>query len=342
MLSFPRALVALILSTAGAFAATDLTGKWSGVGGGPIYMVLKQDGNKLSGTAGPSAHEQLLELQNGAVDGDHVTFDVGPIRVDARVVGDEIRGDAMVGGQPSKLFLRRADKLNPDARFEVTSVKRVPRPPDGRISSSMNMDPGRIHCTNVTVKKLIWESWQIKEYQVTGPDWIDTELYNIDATMPPGTSGDQVLIMVRNLLKDRFQLALHSEMKEMTVYALTVGKNGPKMQQAEFGRGGTYTSPGKMVGKGVFMRNLTENLSRQLDMPVIDNTGLKGAFDFTLEWQPEPRGDSHAAGAPAPEASAGPSIFTAVQEQLGLKLEARKAPLEVLVVDRAERNPTGN
>jgi uncharacterized protein (TIGR03435 family) len=204
----------------------------------------------------------------------------------------------------------------------------------------MNMDPGRIRCSNVTLKKLIWESHQIKEYQVTGPDWIATELYNVDATMPPGTSGDQVLIMVQNLLKDRFQLALHSESKEMPVYALVVAKSGVKMQSAEFGRGGTYVSPGKMVSKGAFMRNIVENLSRQLDLPVIDMTGLKGNYDFTLEWQPEVRGEPR--GGAVPEAANGPSIFTAVQEQLGLKLEPRKAPIEVLVVDHAEKNPTGN
>jgi len=339
MLSSRRAIIALILSAAGALAA-DISGKWSGIGGGPIYLIIKQNGNQLTGTAGPSAGEQLLELHDGTVEGDHVTFKVGPIQIDAHFEGDEIRGEAMVGGQPSKVFLRRADKLDPNARFEVISVKRVPPPPDGRLSSSMNMDPGRIHCTNVTLRKLIWESRQIKEYQVSGPDWITTELYNIDATMAPGTSGDQVLIMVQNLLKDRFQLAVHSETKEMPVYALLVAKNGVKMTPAELGRGGTYMSPGKMVSKSAFMRNIVENLSRQLDLPVIDMTGLKGTYEFTLEWQPERR-DEPRDGA-VPEAATGPSIFTAVQEQLGLKLEPRKAPIEVVVVDHAEKNPTGN
>jgi uncharacterized protein (TIGR03435 family) len=343
MRNLPRAFLACLLFAAAAPAQTDVSGKWSGIGGGPIYMVLKQEGNKLSGTAGPSAKEQLLEFHDGTVEGDHLLFKVGPLEIDARMEGDEIHGQAVLGGQASKVILKRADKLDPDARFEVASVKPAPPTPGRGISSNMRMDPSRITCTNVTLKKLIVESYEMKEYQVIGPEWLNTELYNIEATIAPGTSGDQALVMIHNLLADRFHLALHRETRELSVYALVVGKNGSKLHASELPRSSTSSRPGKITGQGTFMRNLVEALSRQLDLPVIDMTGLKGTFDFTLEWAPDRGPSAEPRGAPAPtEAAAGPSIFTAVQEQLGLKLEARKAPVEILVVDHAEKTPTGN
>lgn len=327
-----RSLASALFLTC-AFADTDVSGKWSGIGGGPIYLVLKQDGNKLSGTAGPSSKEQLLDFQDGTVDGDHIKFNVGPLQIDARVEGDEIRGEAVLNGQNSKVFLKRVDKLDPNARFEAATVKRAPPPPNRNYTSSMRMDPARITCTNVTIHKLMVESYEVKDYQVSGPDWINTELYNIEATMAPGTSGDQVLVMVRNLLADRFQLAMHRETKELPIYALVVAKGGSKLKPSESGRMGTSSSPGKITSERTFLRNLAEVLSRQLDMPVLDMTGLKGTFELTLEWTPD-RGPS--------AESTGQSIFTAIQEQLGLKLDARKSPIEMLVVDHAEKVPITN
>jgi len=201
----------------------------------------------------------------------------------------------------------------------------------------MNVSPGRLTCTNVTLKKLLVRAYSLKDYQVTGPDWLNTELYSIVASMPADTFGEDLLEMVQGLITERFQLATHREMKEMPVYELVVGKNGSKLTSVPYGRGSTSVNPGKLTAQGVPLRNLTEQLSRFLNRPVLDKTGLTGVFDFTMEWSPEGKTTDEAGDLPV-----GPSLFTAVQEQLGLKLESRRAPVEILVVDRGERVPAGN
>jgi uncharacterized protein (TIGR03435 family) len=134
--------------------------------------------------------------------------------------------------------------------------------------------------------------------------------------------------MVRNLLAERFHLVMHQESRELPVYALVVGKNGHKLKEVEFGPGNTSGQPGKFSAHRVAIANLTSFLSRQLERPVLDMTELKGFYDFEFEWTPE-------------ENSTGPMVV-ALQQQLGLKLENRKAPVDVMVVDRAEKNPTEN
>jgi uncharacterized protein (TIGR03435 family) len=320
------------------FGGTDLSGKWSGIASGPIYVVIKQDGNKLSGTAGPTAAEQLVNFDNGTVDDDNVHLKIGPFQMELRVVGDELRGEA----NGEHVFLKRVDKIPADARFEVASIKRVAPDPNGT-RSSMNLDPSRLVCTNVSLRKLIVNSYSVRDFQVIGPDWLNSQPYNIEATLPPGASGEQVLVMIRNLLADRFHLEFHRESRELPVYALLAGKNGPKLAEGTAGRGRTSSSPGKIVVENALMRNFVESLTRWVDLPVVDMTGLKSTYSFTLEWTPDHAPSEHEPGGPAvSEATAGPSIFTAIQEQLGLKLEPRKAPMEVLVIDRADKVPTEN
>jgi uncharacterized protein (TIGR03435 family) len=333
-------LVALVASQ---MAAADVSGGWTGTAGGPLYIILKQDGTKLSGSAGPVAAEQMATFENGKIEGDHLTFRVGPFQMDLRLEGDRLVGQTVEADGPGrKVILKRASSLQrpagaPAPAFEVASVKPAPPPGQNGISSSMNVSPGRLTCTNVTLRKLIVRAYSLKDYQVTGPDWINTELYSILASMPADTTGDDLLEMLQGLITERFQMATHREMKEMPVYELVVGKAGSKLKPVEYGRGSTSMSPGKLVAQGVPLRNLTEQLSRLLNRPVLDKTGLTGAFDFSLEFAPEGKGSDAAGDLPV-----SPSVFTAVQEQLGLKLEPRKAPVEILVVDRAERVPTGN
>ena len=123
------------------------------------------------------------------------------------------------------------------------------------------------------------------------------------------------------------------------MYALVVGKSGLKIKEGEFSHASTSNSPGRLTAQKIPMARLADFLAGQLDSPVTDMTGTKGFFDFTLEWTPDPRpGEDRTAS----DSSAGASIFTALQEQLGLKLEARKGPVEMLVIDRVEKIPTGN
>jgi len=319
-----------------ALSATDISGRWAGA---PFYFIFKQDGTRLSGSGGPSEKEQIVSFDNGIVDGDHITFKAGSIQVDLRIAGDEIRGEMKNGDDTMKVFLKRAEAraAGPQA-FDVASVKRMPPPPGG-VMSSMDLKPGRLTCSNVNLKKLIVQAYGVKDFQVFGPDWLNSEIYDIVATMPPATSTDQVILMLQNLLVERFQLQLHRETKEVPMYALVVGKGGLKVKEGEFGHSSTSASPGHLTAQKIPMAKLADFLSGQLGSPVRDMTGLKGFFDFTLEWTPDARpGEAGAAS----DSSAGASIFAALQEQLGLKLETRKGPVEMLVIDHIEKIPTGN
>jgi uncharacterized protein (TIGR03435 family) len=179
-----------------------------------------------------------------------------------------------------------------------------------------------------------------------GPAWIRSERFAIQALMPEGSSeytfgqfmngqAPQLEVMIRNLLADRFHLSVHREMKEVPGYTLIVGKNGPRIRPATDGdvpppraqRGAPPTA-----SRRVYQRTTMTYVALMLGVitrrPVLDRTGLTGEFIFDLEYAPE--------DAPPGESSA-PSVFTAVQEQLGLKLESAKVPAEVIVIDRAEK-----
>ncbi len=329
-----------LLACATTLAATDVSGRWASA---PVYLILKQEGNKLSGTGGPTEKQQPVAFDNGTVEGDRVTFHVGSMQFNLQVNGDEMKGEMKNGADSMPVFLKRVTEGSSGPRaFEVASVKRATSQAGGRISSSMRLDPGRFTCSNVSLKKLLVESYGVKDYQVSGPDWFDTEIYDITATLPPGTTGDDVRLMIQALLADRFKLTFHRDSKEIPVYALVVGKGGSKLQEVEFGRGSTSGSPGQLTATRIAIRNLTEFLSRQTGRPVLDMTGLKGFYNFTLNYTPDAAPSAPSPETPIPESGVGPSLFTAVQEQLGLRLEPRKAPVEILVVDHVEKIPTDN
>jgi len=317
----PTILLLLALSA----NAADVTGTWTGY---PGHMVFKQEGNKITGTAGPNRNEQL-PIENGTIDGDHVTFNVGQYKFDLHVQGDTIQGDLAGDHDPMKVLLKRAAAVEGAASFDVASVRRSdPTPP---VRSNSRFEPGRLTCENIRLKDLISRAYDVKKYQIVGPDWLDSETYNIIATMPPDTSVERVQLMLQSLLTSRFQLSLHRETKEQPVYALVIGKAGLKLQEIPLSRGGTKSTPGKIEAHSQNMARFTSLLSNFIDRPVIDETGLHGFYDFNLEWSPASKTDPD-----------GPSIYTAVQEQLGLKLEPRKAPIEMLIIDRAEKIPTEN
>jgi uncharacterized protein (TIGR03435 family) len=253
-----------------------------------------------------------------------------------------------------------AQSATPAPAFEVASVKMAP-PPDGmRLRVSLGGDAGRINYENVTIKDVMKEAYQVKDFQIAGPDWFNSVRYNIVAKIPEGSSREQVRRMLQALLAERFQLAFHRETKEVPVYALVVGKNGPKLKLSEAPEAQSNRMMMRMGGgleaRGMSMARFVDMLSRQVSRPVIDMTELKGNYDFTLKYtldesqrrammggMPVPMVKAEpAAAAPPPDAEGSPSIFAAVQEQLGLKLEARKGPVETLVIDRAEKVPTEN
>jgi uncharacterized protein (TIGR03435 family) len=242
--------------------------------------------------------------------------------------------------------------------FEAASVKSAPPPTDNRMRVGMNGDAGRVNFSNVTLMNVMARAYNVKEHQITGPDWLKSERYDIVATLPPGAPRDQIPLMLQTLLADRFKLTLHRESKVLPIYALVVGKNGPKLHEAE-AQGGLRMSMGpkglQLTGK-VSIPMLTDAISRFTDRPVIDMTELKGTFDIDLGFRPDgqpggpgffgpgggPRPEGAGEGKSAPDNADAPSIFTAVQETLGLKLEGRKSPVDILIIDHAERVPTEN
>ena len=164
-----------------------------------------------------------------------------------------------------------------------------------------------------------------------GPSWVGSEEYDIVAKPQGETSNEKILAMARDLLAERFNLTLHHESREMPVLALAVAKGGPRLQPS-VGAGGPEIrgGRGRLVARQVTMGLLAAQLAgRVLGRVVLDRTGIAGKFDVNLEWTPDENPDL------------GPSIFTALQEQLGLKLEPQKGVVDILVIDHVER-PSAN
>ena len=223
--------------------------------------------------------------------------------------------------------------LAADPRFEVAAIK--PAPPDQwNGSSGIKTGNGRMDAVNVTLKRCIMGAWGVGPHQIAGgPAWLDTERFEIAAKAADAAAGDaEIMRMLRVLLAERFGLAVHTETRTMPVLALEVAKGGPKLRASAGGGGSTQSGRGVIDARGTTMAHLAEVLGRGMEAPVVDRTGLTGTYDLKLEWTPESR---------SAEPGSGPSLYTAIQEQLGLVLRARKQPMEVLVIDRAER-PTEN
>ena len=265
--------------------------------------------------------------------------------------------------------------------FEVASIKPAAPQTDGRMRISMGGDPGRVNYTNVSLKDVLQRAYGVKRPQITGPSWLDSDRFNIVAKLPEGASNDQVPAMLQNLLIERFKLTVRREKKEMPVYALVVGKNGPKLEKADDDGpgigvpgepglvkkgelvkkgGGFMIGNGHMEAKKVTVSGFADMLSNMLDRPVIDQTQLQGTYNLTLDISmedlvmmkgvmrpgaggagPDGSGGPRGEAGPAPDSAPAPSIFSAIQK-LGLRLEPRKAPLDFIIIEKGERVPTEN
>lgn len=213
----------------------------------------------------------------------------------------------------------------------------------------MHTDRGRITFNGITLRECIARAYRIRDYQLNAPEWVNQSRFDIVATIPAGHTDDEFPEMLQRLLTERFKLQVHRETKELQVYGLTVAKNGPKFQEsAESNSGASIrASGGRLIAKRIKMAGLASQLSDWAGRPVLDMTGLNARYDVTLEFVLDQSLTGKGSIAEK-EASAqtsepeGPSIFTAVQAQLGLKLEPRKAPVEMLIVDRVEKSPIEN
>jgi uncharacterized protein (TIGR03435 family) len=220
--------------------------------------------------------------------------------------------------------------------FEVAVVKpaSVDRITEGATSSS-RVSNGRLEVRGYTLKALIRMAYRIQDYQIVGgPKWFDVDSYDIDAKSPLGANVQQIPQRLQSLLADRFQLVIHDDTRNRPVYTLIVAKNGPKLHWATTaGTMGFAGGPRMMRSKGASMRDLAEKLGEALQRPVLDRTGLSGLYEIDLKFAPialEPSDNG-----------AEPAISAALQEQLGLKLNAARAPVHVIMVDHAEK-PSAN
>jgi uncharacterized protein (TIGR03435 family) len=234
----------------------------------------------------------------------------------------------------------------PAIAFEV-SVVRLNHSGGG--GSSSNMNDGRFTASNVTLKNLMeYSAYGLPGPRISGgPKWFNTERFDIEAKMTDADAAAmqklardqrraQSQAMFQQLLADRFKLVAHWETREMPIYALVVGKNGTHMTPSKEVGSGTHTGNGEFVATGVTMedmaRSLTQELSDELGRVIVDKTGIVGKYDVSMKWTP----DKGASGEPDAASPDAPPIFTAIQEQVGLKLEPAKGPVQVLVIDRLE------
>jgi uncharacterized protein (TIGR03435 family) len=234
--------------------------------------------------------------------------------------------------EPDKLMARDADPA-----FEVAVIK--PSKPDDHVDR-FSPEGRRVRVENHTVNDMIEFAYGVHRRQLEGgPSWLDEQRYDVDgiADVAGEPNGKQIKAMIQKLLADRFQLTIHHERKELSVYAITVGKSGARLTKSlgdpnglpeENGNGGSTGLEVQYTNYS--MADLAENLQEMGPArPVVDQTGIAGRYDFKLKWWPD------AWRSPAPDAA--PMLGTALQEQLGLKLEAAKAMVDVIVIDHVER-----
>jgi uncharacterized protein (TIGR03435 family) len=250
--------------------------------------------------------------------------------------------------------------------FEVASIK--PAAPDQAGMHIRTAPGGRLNINNMPLKEMIVMAWRVQPFQISGgPAWLNSARFDISAKSEKIPKQGEMPRMLQALLADRFQLKIHRETKELPIYALVVarkdGKLGPGLTESKeggcmppdpskpppppepgkprtLGCGGIMMSPRQLTAARIPVANLTPELSRILGRTVVDKTGLTGNFDISLQWTPD---DNEAmqlppdAPRPPPSDATGPSLFTALQEQLGLKLESQKGPVEIFVIDSAEK-----
>jgi uncharacterized protein (TIGR03435 family) len=238
----------------------------------------------------------------------------------------------------------------PPPAFEVVSVKPGGTQPVVAVrkglkstGSSISEDPGRIAYLNTTLISVLMRAYQVKRRQINGPAWLDSEKYDIVATMPKGALKEQIPAMLQNLLADRFKMTVHVETRQEKIYALVVGKNGPRLKESKdpAARGVSFDAKGHVEFLAYSLADFAEFLTITLDRSVVDMTGLPGHYDFSTELDPRisklgpPEATEQDAANPLP------SVFSSVQE-LGLKLEVRDGMVKHVVIEKADKVPVKN
>lgn len=372
----------LILWTASlsALCAQDIVGTWQGTLTPPnqrdgIRLAFKIDknGNTYQGTFynlanGRQFNLGVITFQGAAVKiaipGNGMNYE-GRLEAD----GNSITGTLNPAANSQPLPLKRATSetawelpLPPTARgplpggtkieFEVATIKPSPEGQPG--NGGFNVTATQLLSRNTSLADILTFAFEIHLTQLSGlPGWANTERYDIVAGLPQGgeASDAQLRTMLKNLLQSRFGLSFHTEKREISVYAINIGKNGPAgIKMVKNTTNGTRINSqglGRVSVSGITMSGFAGQMQiRVLDRPVIDQTGLTDSYDFTLNWRPDefqfPRATAaQRAAAVSTGGDSLPDLFTAFEEQLGLKLTATKAPADVVVIDNVSK-PSDN
>jgi uncharacterized protein (TIGR03435 family) len=365
-------LIALAIMQGSALFAQSLTGTWQGslkLPNRELRVVFK-----ISTTDQDTLKAVIYSIDQGGqpMPANTVTAQGGALKITILGIGGTYEGklsadgNSIAGtwtqGQPLPLMLTRATPAtawtipepppppkamaaNADPAFEVATIK--PSDP-GRPGRLFRIQVRHFSTINTTLGALMSWAYNIHPQQIVGaPAWLDSEKFDVDGK-PDGEgqpSMDQWKTMTQKLLAERFQLKFHQEKKELSVYALVVAKNGPKISKSE----ADPNAPPSLLFRGLgvlpvhnaSMQEFTQVMQMAvLPRPVVDQTGLQGKYDFMLQWTPDETQFASLGGIPPnlPEkADAPPDLFTAIQQQAGLKLEATKAMVGVLVIDKVEK-----
>jgi bla regulator protein blaR1 len=364
-------VIALLSVSAGVARAQGLTGTWQGTldAGRPLRVVLtvtNGDGGSLNALfysidqSPQGVPVSGLSLQTSAV---KFAIPVAGVTFEGRLSADgsSIVGTFTQGGRPLSLTLAHATPEtawtipsppaalkpmapNADPTFEVATIK--PSNP-GQQGKLFTVRGREVLTINTTVADLVTFAYGVHARQIVrGPGWLETDRFDI--TGQPDIEGvpnqAQLRKLVQKLLTDRFKLTFHREKQDLSIYALVVGPKGPTLTKSSGDPNGlpslVFRGLGSLPSVNATMADLASVMQTAvLDRPVVDRTGLAGRYDFTLTWTPdETQFASMGVKVPPPPAdAAAPSLFTAIQEQLGLKFEPSRAPVDVMVIDSIDR-----
>lgn len=369
-------IIALAILQESALFAQSLTGMWQGSLKLPnrdlriVFKISTTDQDTLKAVMySIDQNPQPISANTVTAQGSAIKISIiglGTYEGKLSAGGNSIAGTWSQGGQQLPLTLARATPAtawtipepppppkamaaNADPSFEVATIKPSDPSRPGRL---FRIRVRHFSTINTPLGALISWAYDLHPQQIVGaPAWVDSQKFDVDGK-PDGEgqpSLDQWKIMMQKLMTERFQLKFHHEKKELSIYALVVAKNGPKISKSE----GDPNAPPSLLFRGLGVlpaRNASmEEFAQVMQMavlprPVVDETGLKGKYDFMLQWTPDETQFASLGGVPRnlPEkADAPPDLFTAIQQQLGLKLEATKAMVDVLVIDKVEK-PSAN
>jgi uncharacterized protein (TIGR03435 family) len=366
-------LVLILSSFGGALRAhaqakeTDVTGNWQGtlqVGQGARFvMKISSVDGKLKGVVyNADQGGQLIALSSITVEGKSFNFAIAPFDVTyAGTLSDDgktITGNQTQGGHTS---LMKFDRVTPEATWPMPAppkampVGAVPKFDVVTVKPSDPNRPGKLFTIRgrqiTTMNDMVTFAYSLHVKQIVGaPDWFATEKFDLDGV--PDIEGrpdiKQFRMLIQSALTQRFKFTYHPDKKELSVYALTVAKGGPKMtvtiHQPNDPRNFLFRGLGQLMVTNSTMKDFCDGMQGAvMDRPVVDHTGLTERYDFNLNWTPDDSQFASFGPRPAPkdDPNAPPSLYTAIQEQLGLKLEPTKAMTDVFVIDHVEK-PAAN